>query len=157
MEPATSLPVSQDPLGAIHLELANDPVSLNDIEPFGATVSRTVWPAVPALDRRDRPSFPYDALIMNERGHAEHVSASGGIAHIAYLAKTRGVLKDVIVEGEEEREVYWPIPPVVYEPSPEAPTPSSSQTPYDMIEGEGGTPWKVVGPHEHVLPVIGQT
>lgn len=141
MEPATSHPMSQNPLGDLTLGLANDPVSLNDIDQFGQATSNTVWPAVPTLDRNEQPSFPYDSLIRNERGVQEHVSASGGIAHIAYLAKLRGVLQDVILEGEEEKEIYWPIPPVVYEPSPSAPAPES-QSPYDMVESGGG--WKIV-------------
>jgi len=91
------------------------------------------WPAVPAQDRHQRIPYPYDLLHRNERGLVEHSSASGGLSHIAYLARIQQESSGTPVEGipswpnrANERPVGAPNIPNMY----------------DMVEAKSG--WKIV-------------
>ena len=140
MEPVvTPLPISQASLEHLSYELAAPPLSLNDIDPYAARSASTAWPSVPTSDRDRRPAYPYDSLIADERGVTEHIGASGGIAHLGYLAKIR---PDIVEDAGDAAgsTVHWPIAPVKYEIANES-TPGS-QGPYDMVESAGS--WKVV-------------
>lgn len=157
MEPVvTQLPISQSSLQHLSDELAAPPLSLNDIDSYAAPPESTAWPSVPNSERHRRPAYPYDSLITDERGVTEHVGASGGVAHLAYLAKSR---PDIVEHTGDVAgsTVHWPISPVRYENAHESTL--GTQSPYEMIESAGS--WKVVSlsfrPKHHSLAYFEKT
>lgn len=142
MELVVSLPpISQASLEHLSYELAAPPLSLNEADTNVAGPKSLAWPSAPSADRHRRPAYPYDSLITDEKGVTEHIGASGGVAHLAYLANTRS---DVFESPDDMtgRNITWPIAPVQYENAHAAAL--GVQSPYDLIESEQG--WKVVSP-----------
>lgn len=127
------------------------PVSLNELDTYldptqgrqshtdlsarisAAQASSGSWPAVPSQDRHQRIPYPYDLLYRNERGLVENSSASGGLSHIAYLARIQQESSGIAVDDipawpnrANERPVGAPNIPNIY----------------DMVEAKSG--WKIV-------------
>jgi hypothetical protein len=90
--------------------------------------TQDAWPNVPAIDRYQRPAFAHDHLYRNERGLLEHASASGGEAHLAYLAKLQtGSANSGFLSAWSKREHQRLVP-----------QPASSSL-YELVEARLGT------------------
>jgi hypothetical protein len=96
-------------------------------------VSGGVWPNVPAQDRNQRTTYPYDLLFRNERGLLESKSGSAGLSHSTYL------LKNLQNLGSSEAIPTWPnktnVRPV---------DTTKLVSTYDLVESQMS--WKIVSP-----------